>query len=84
MKEDYSLQSLDSKSLADLRLIAEKIKVPDYQEVNKRDLIFKILKTIDPEEVNISVEGILEIINDGVHGVLRSYTLLPGENDVYI
>ncbi len=84
MKEDYSLQSLDSKNLADLRIIAEKIKVPDYQEVNKRDLIFKILKTVDPEEVNISVEGILEIINDGMHGVLRSYTLLPGENDVYI
>ncbi len=83
MKEQYSLQNLDSKSLADLRIIAEKEKLTDFQELNKRDLIFKILKDVDKDEA-ISVEGILEIINDGVRGVLRSYTLLPNENDVYV
>ncbi|MHB8443076.1 MAG: transcription termination factor Rho [Patescibacteria group bacterium] len=83
MKEQYSLQNLDSKSLADLRIIAEKEKLTDFQELNKRDLIFRILKDVDKDEA-ISVEGILEIINDGVRGVLRSYTLLPNENDVYV
>ena len=83
MKEQYSLQNLDSKSLADLRIIADKEKLTDFQELNKRDLIFRILKGIDKDEA-ISVEGILEIINDGVRGVLRSYTLLPNENDVYV
>ena len=84
MKEKFSLQSLDSKTLADLRIIAEKENIKDVQELNKRDLIFKILETTDKEEADISVEGILEIINEGTHGILRSYTLLPGENDVYV
>ena len=84
MKEKFSLQSLDSKTLADLRVIAEKEGIKNIQELNKRDLIFKILETTDKEEDDISVEGILEVINDGTHGILRSYTLLPGENDVYV
>ncbi len=84
MKETFSLQSLDSKSIADLRIIAEKQKIDNYQELNKKDLIFSILKSIDKDEADISIEGILEIINDGIHGILRSYTLLPGENDVYV
>jgi transcription termination factor Rho len=84
MKEKFSLQSLDSKTLADLRIIAEQENIKDIQELNKRDLIFKILEATDKEEADISVEGILEIINEGTHGILRSYTLLPGENDVYV
>ncbi|MCL4393162.1 transcription termination factor Rho [Patescibacteria group bacterium] len=84
MKEKFSLQSLDSKTLADLRVIAEKEGIKNIQELNKRDLIFKILEATDKEEDDISVEGILEVINDGTHGILRSYTLLPGENDVYV
>ena len=84
MKESFSLQSLDSKSLAELRIIAEKENIENFQELGKRDTIFSILKSLSKGDADISVEGILEVINDGIHGILRSYTLLPGENDVYV
>ena len=81
-----TIADLESKTVADLRRIAKDNKLPDIQELNKRDLMLKILETNNKKEdgSNIKIEGILEIINDGAHGVLRSLRLIPGDNDVYV
>ncbi len=82
-----NLNELESKNLAQLRKIAKEKGVVNISEFSKAELILKIVektKTSQSEEGNIAVEGVLEVINDGAHGVLRSLRLLPGDNDVYV
>jgi transcription termination factor Rho len=79
-----SVKELEEKTLADLRKIAKDIGVKTYTEYPKKELIIKILEKQTQKGGNIFTEGVLEIINDGAHGVLRSTKLHPGENDVYV
>lgn len=79
-----NVSELDSKTVAELRSLAKSKGIENATDFNKRDLIFKILQTKSAVEENISIEGVLEIMNDGMHGVLRSMSLLPGDNDVYV
>lgn len=78
------LKDLDGMSLAELRKKAREMKVKDFAELNKHELILEILKVVTNKEGFVSVEGILEIMNDGTHGLLRTDGLLAGDNDVYI
>ena len=77
-----TLKELDEKTLIDLRKLAKKLEVKEFEDFNKSDLIIKILEEQTRRGGNIFAEGVLEIINDGSHGVLRSLKLLPGANDV--
>jgi transcription termination factor Rho len=79
-----SLKELDEKSIVDLRKIAITFNVGDSTNYNKSDLIIKILEKQTEKGGNIFAEGVLEIINDGSHGVLRSLKMVPGTNDVYV
>ncbi len=79
-----TLKELDEKTLKDLRKIAKKLEVEGEAELNKADLIIKILEEQTKRGGNIFAEGVQEIINDGSHGVLRSLKMLPGSNDVYV
>ena len=79
-----SLKELDEKSIVDLRKIAEGFNVYDTANYIKSDLIIRILEKQTEKGGNIFAEGVLEIINDGSHGVLRSLKLVPGTNDVYV
>lgn len=79
-----TLAELDAKTLAELRKIAKERKIENAAEFNKRELILKILEAKTQDEGNIFIEGVLEIINEGAHGVLRSMRMLPGDNDVYV
>jgi transcription termination factor Rho len=79
-----TLKELDEKTLIDLRKMAKKLDIAELAEYNKTDLIIKILEEQTKRGGNIFAEGVLEIINDGSHGVLRSLKLLPGANDVYV
>jgi transcription termination factor Rho len=79
-----SLKELDEKTLAELRKMATKLKVESPSDYPKHGLIIKILEQQTKNGGNIFAEGVLEVINDGAHGVLRSKKLLPGDNDVYV
>lgn len=79
-----TLSELDSKTLAELRKIAKERKIENVSDYDKRELILKILEAKTQDEGNIFVEGVLEIVNTGAHGVLRAKSMLPGENDVYV
>ncbi len=78
------IQELEKKTVAELRIVAEDLKVKDYAESNKEDLIKQIIYATSEKEGFVSVEGTLEIMNDGTHGVLRTEGVLPGNNDIYI
>lgn len=79
-----TLKELDEETLKDLRKIAKSLKIEELANFNKRDLVIKILEEQTKRGGNIFAEGVLEIINDGSHGVLRSLRLLPENNDVYV
>ena len=78
-----SLKDLESQTLADLRKLAKEINIESPQEFQKKDLILEILAERTKRGGNIFAEGFLEIIKES-HGILRSLTMLPGENDVYV
>ena len=71
-------------TLAELRTEAKDLKLEKFMELPKRELIMAILKKVSEKEGYVVVEGILEILKDGSHGVLRTDGLLAGDNDVYI
>lgn len=79
-----NIKDLESKTLAQLRIMAKDLKMTEFTELRKRDLIIEILKRSSENEGYIYVEGLLEIMRDATHGVLRTDGVLPGENDVYI
>lgn len=84
MKKEVTISELETKTLADLRKYAKELGLKNYAELRKDELILKILEEQTKKGGNIFAEGVLEIKNDGSHGVLRSLKMLPGENDVYI
>jgi transcription termination factor Rho len=79
-----SIKELEQQTIAELRDVAKKLNMQDFMELPKRELIVEILRASSEKEGYILIEGILEIMNDGSHGVLRTDGVLPGENDVYI
>lgn len=81
--QSTSIKDLESKTLADLRKIAADLDIKDSSELKKNDLILNIVAEQTKRGGNIFAEGFLEIVKD-THGVLRSATMLPGENDVYV
>jgi len=84
-KVTYRISDLEGKTIAQLRDIASKMNLDGVGELNKRDLIIHILSAATQNQGNnTNVEGILEIMSDGTHGVLRSMKLVPSENDVYV
>jgi len=84
ISKTLTLKELDEKTLVDLRRLAGKLDIVDFTDYKKSELIIKILEEQTKRGGNIFAEGVLEIINDGTHGVLRSLRLLPGDNDVYV
>ncbi len=78
-----SIKELDEKTLAELRKTASELDIKDFQDYKKNDLILAILAEETKRGGNIFAEGFLEVVKD-THGVLRSATMLPGENDVYV
>ncbi|HEX9804518.1 MAG TPA: transcription termination factor Rho [Candidatus Dojkabacteria bacterium] len=79
-----TLKELEEKPLVELRKLAKELSVIDFTDYKKSELVIKILEEQTKRGGNIFAEGVLEIINDGTHGVLRSLKLLPGDNDVYV
>jgi transcription termination factor Rho len=84
VKKAKTIKDYEAMNLAELRSVAQDLKLEDFMEFPKRELIIEILKKSTKDDGHVFVEGILEIMKDGSHGLLRTDGLLPGDNDVYI
>lgn len=84
VKKAKTIKDYEAMNLAELRSVAQDLKLEDFMELPKRELIIEILKKSTKDDGHVFVEGILEIMKDGSHGLLRTDGLLPGDNDVYI
>lgn len=84
VKKEKTIKDYEVMNLAELRSIAQDLKLEDFMEIPKRELIIEILKKSTKEDGYVFVEGILEVMKDESHGLLRTDGLLPGDNDVYV
>ena len=79
------ISELKSKKIVDLNAIANKLKITDYADLRKQDLIFKILEAQTSKDGMTFSKGVLEVLPDG-YGFLRSadYNYLPSPDDIYV
>jgi len=80
-----NLQELKTKPPADLLAYAEELKIENASSLLKQDMMFAILKQLAENDVPISGQGVLEVLQDGF-GFLRSpeANYLPGPDDIYV
>ena len=79
------IAELRRKTLPDLRLMAEGLRVTDTTGLRKQELIFRIEHALLASEVALKAEGTLELLPEGF-GFLRSpdWNYLAGPDDIYV
>ncbi len=84
-QEKVFLSELKKKSPADLLKMAEELEIENASSMRKGNMLFGILKALAEEDVEISGDGVLEVMQDGF-GFLRSpeSNYLPGPEDIYV
>ena len=83
--DNMKLSELKAKSPAELLVFAEQYEVENASTMRKQELMFAILKELAAREVEITGEGVVEVLPDGF-GFLRSpdANSLPGPDDIYV
>jgi transcription termination factor Rho len=83
--QEMKLQDLKSKSPTELLSFAEEQQVENASTLRKQELMFGILKRLADNDVDITGEGVVEVLQDGF-GFLRSpdANYLPGPDDIYV
>jgi transcription termination factor Rho len=80
-----NLQDLKRKTPTELLEFAEELQVENASTLRKQDMLFAILKQLAERDIEITGDGVLEILQDGF-GFLRSpeANYLPGPDDIYV
>ncbi len=81
--DNLDIVELQKSTLKDLHNLATQLKIPEYKQLKKNDLIFKILQTKTESNGLIFARGVLEILPDG-YGFLRTNNYLPSSEDIYV
>ncbi|MGD2025769.1 MAG: transcription termination factor Rho [Methyloceanibacter sp.] len=83
--QEMKLQELKAKSPTELLSFAEEVEVENANAMRKQELMFAILKQLAAREVEITGQGVVEVLQDGF-GFLRSpdSNYLAGPDDIYV
>ena len=83
--QEMKLQELKAKSPTELLSFAEEVEVENASAMRKQELMFAILKQLAAREVDITGQGVVEVLQDGF-GFLRSpdSNYLAGPDDIYV
>jgi transcription termination factor Rho len=83
--QEMKLQDLKVKSPTELLSFAEEFSVENASALRKQELMFAILKQLASRDIDITGNGVVEILQDGF-GFLRSpdSNYLPGPDDIYV
>jgi len=83
--QSLKLKELKAKTPAELLSFAEKHEIENASTLRKQELMFAILKKLAEDDVDITGEGVVEVLSDGF-GFLRSpdANYLPGPDDIYV
>ncbi|MCI1857339.1 MAG: transcription termination factor Rho [Sporolactobacillus sp.] len=79
-----TLAELENMKLKELYEQARKYKISYYSKLNKRELMFAILKKQAEEDGLSLMEGVLDIIPNEGFGFLRPINYSPSSEDIYI
>jgi transcription termination factor Rho len=77
------IAELETKTLTDLRRLAQEADIAAYSRLKKQDLILRLLRDKAEKKGYELRGGVLEVIDDGI-GFLRSNNYLPGPEDIYV
>ena len=77
------LVELEGKTLQDLYNIAKELDIPNYRQLKKHDLVFRILEAQTEKNGFMFTKGVLEILPEN-YGFLRTDGYLPSRDDVYV
>lgn len=78
------MSALENMTLKDLYEHARQLKITYYAKMNKKELIFAILKQRAEQEGFFFMEGVLEIIQSEGYGFLRPINYSASSEDIYI
>ncbi len=83
--QEMKLQDLKVKSPTELLSVAEEFAVENASALRKQELMFAILKQLAARDIEITGNGVVEVLQDGF-GFLRSpdSNYLPGPDDIYV
>ena len=82
------MNDLSDLKLTELKNYAKNLEIPNISKYKKDELIEVIQKkenekNAEKNEVSSTVEGILEVLEDG-YGFLRSHNYLSGTDDIFV
>jgi transcription termination factor Rho len=79
------ISELRRQSVADLKVMAEGLRIDNTSGLRKQDLIFRIEHALLETDVALRAEGTLELLSEGF-GFLRSpdWNYLAGPDDIYV
>jgi len=78
-----NISELENKTKDELIELAKEMGISGYGDLNKQELIMRLLRGYAEQQGYIFCSGILEIMGDG-YGFLRQSTLLPSSTDIYV
>ncbi|MFT4715434.1 MAG: transcription termination factor Rho [Paracoccaceae bacterium] len=83
--DKMTLSELKAKSPGNLLRVAEELEIENASTLRKGEMMFSILKELSEDGVEISGDGVLEVMQDGF-GFLRSpeANYLSGPDDIYV
>jgi transcription termination factor Rho len=81
--DNLDIVELQRSTLKELHDLAKKLDIPEYKQLKKTDLIFKMLQAKTEQNGLIFARGVLEILPDG-YGFLRTNNYLPSSEDIYV
>jgi transcription termination factor Rho len=83
--QEMKLQDLKLKSPTELLSVAEEFAVENASALRKQELMFAILKQLASRDIEITGNGVVEVLQDGF-GFLRApdSNYLPGPDDIYV
>jgi transcription termination factor Rho len=82
-KTTVNIAELETRTLQELRNLAQDLELSGYSPLKKQDLVYRLLQTNTEQQGSIFCSGVLEIVEEGF-GFLRQERFLPGEMDVYV
>ena len=79
------INKLKQLSITELTIIAEQLKIDNYESMHTQEMVYQILRKHADNEGIIYGGGILQVIEGGF-GFLRSqrYNFLPSSDDIYV
>lgn len=79
-----TIAQLENMTLKELYALAKEAKLSNYSKLNKKELIYAILKAQSELEGYFFMEGVLEIVSQEGFGFLRPINYSPSKEDIYI